>query len=106
MVPEVFRSGVGLAITVLEELTPPRDTDRDSALCGSPVEVGHVCRCGAFYSLFSLSEAQELIGLVLVFWRLDLHQATHIYDLCGGMISYMQVMFYIHVMIPAYGFIY
>ena len=31
---------------------------------------------------------------------------THIYDLCGGMISYMQVIFYIHVMIPAYGYVY
>ena len=52
----------------LKELAPPRYTDRDSALCGSPVEAGHVCGCDAFFSILSLSEAQEFIGLVLVFY--------------------------------------
>ena len=53
LVLEVFKSRVVLAKTVLEELAPPRETDRESALCGSPVEAGHVC--GLRSILFSLS---------------------------------------------------
>ena len=37
------RKGSKLAIPVLEELVPPRETSQASAPCEPPVEAGHVC---------------------------------------------------------------
>ena len=67
------------------------------SLRGLPVEAGHVCGSRSYiymYICVSIRGAAWSIGGIGS-GILDLHQATHIYDMCGGMISYMYVMFYI-----------
>ena len=107
LVLEVFKSRVVLPIPILEELAPPRETDRESTLCGSPVEARHVCGLWSILSLFLIigGAAWSLVGLVLIL-EIGSSSYAQIYDLCGGMVSYMQIIFYIHVKIPVYGFVY
>ena len=104
----VSKYGIKLAINVMLELAPLGEAGQAVSAwitCRGRTRVRLVELYMYAYIYFYQSGAAWSIGGIGS-GILDLHQATHIYDMCGGMISYMHVMLYIHVMIPAYGFIY
>ena len=43
LVPRLSKKRIKLAIPILEELAPPRETDQASTPCEPPVEAGRVC---------------------------------------------------------------